>query len=85
MNTLDYISSCLFIKPLFIGFYERLGNREVTNQKGKINIERIDDGQKGAEIEQARSRSWKEEPRSLAQSKSKSRELAPWSLFQSDP
>jgi len=53
MNTLDYISSCLSIKPLFIGVYERLGNEEVTNQKGKINIERIDDGAKRTEIEQA--------------------------------
>ena len=53
MNTLDSVSSCLFIKPLFMGVYERLGNREVTNQKGKINIERIDDGEKRTEIEQA--------------------------------
>ena len=50
MNTLDYISSCLFIKHLFIGVYERLGNREVTNQKGKISIDGIDDGEKGDEI-----------------------------------
>jgi hypothetical protein len=33
-----------------MGVYERLGNREVTNQKGKINIDRIDDGEARGKI-----------------------------------
>jgi hypothetical protein len=36
-----------------MGVYERLGNREATNEKGRINIERIADGAKRTEIEQA--------------------------------